>query len=274
MKKHFWQQILVPLVLVFAILICGTSNVLGKYAGGDANTFHPLAFTIFDAYNIEGAITVGGDEEGDIPAEGGVSDKNIWGYGNENDEDNRDDYRWDDATGVIFTVKNDTDTPMKIEVVITVALPYTRAYRWNGWIPEGFDRINWMNIPYTLRELCQQTGSPADATGYLTTYGEGHEDRAPEAIEFNVTGEDDISDLEDAYDVYGSLGLVKWASFKLCTVDIPTQLVLQPGHVHTYQIDFGIPYGEKLEFFIDWQELFRNYSAYYSIQARATPISE
>lgn len=265
MKKHFWQQILVPLVLVFAILICGTSNVLGKYVGGDANAFHRLAFTIFDAYNIEGAITVGGDEEGDIPAGGGDSDKNIWGYGNENDEDNRDDYRWDDATGVIFTVKNDTDTPMKIEVVITVALPYRDIWPFSK-------RIRWMNIPYTLRELCQQTGSPADATGYLTTYGEGHEGRAPEAIEFNVTGEMDVNGLPNAY--RGGFWSA-YSPFKLCTVEIPTQLVLQPGHVHTYQMDFGDPDGEGREILgFSLQEAIRNESAYYSIQARATPISE
>ena len=262
MKKHFWQQILVPLVLVFAILICGTSNVLGKYVGGDANVFHRLAFTVFDAYNIEGAITVGGDEEGDIPAEGGDSDKNIWGYENGG---NRNDFGWDDATGVIFTVKNDTDTPMKIEVVITVALPF--AYE--GLIEMIPTRVRWMNIPYTLRELCQQTGSPADATGYLTTYASDHEDRAPGAISFNATGNNNGSKLPDAYDIF-LLG-----PFKLCTVDIPTQLVLQPGHVHTYQMDFGVPYGESLDLIIfDWQEIIRNDSAYYSIQASATPIIE
>lgn len=266
MKKHFWQQILVPLVLVFAILICGTSNVLGKYVGGDANAFHRLAFTVFDAYNIEGAITVGGDEEGDIPAEGGVSDKNIWGAEEEiYDETKRPNYGWDDATGVIFTVKNDTDTPMKIKVVITIALPFAWRLGFLEMIPT---RVRWMNIPYTLRELCQQTGSPADATGYLTTYARGDDDRAPEAIEFNATGDNDGSKLPDAYDV-AFIG-----PFKLCTVEIPTQLVLQPGHVHTYQMDFGVPYGESLDFIIDWQELIRNYSAYYSIQARATPISE
>ncbi len=266
MKKNSWQQILVLLVLVCAILICGTSNVLGKYVGGDANAFHLLAFTVFDAYNIEGAITVGGDEEGDIPAEGGDSDKNIWGYENGGSQD---DFGWDDATGVIFTVENDTDTPMEIEVVITVALPYREGSLLLS------QRIRWMNIPYTLRELCQQTGSPADATGYLTTYAPDHDDRAPEAIGFNVTGEDDISHLTHAYDVYDPVvGWLKLASFKLCTVVIPTQLVLQPGHVHTYQIDFGVPDGESLDIIIDWQELFRNYSAYYSIQTRATPIIE
>ena len=226
MKKHFWQQILVPLVLVFAILICGTSNVLGKYAG--TNGRHLLASVEFGDTKISDAYIVvlnPGEEPTDekiFVYPNGDPSTSIWGAGDPN-ADSYKTYGWNNAEELIFTVENRTDSPVEIEVVISVALP--RTYQ-----SVGID-VAEMILPYSLSEVCKQEGTSASTDGYLVT---GDLNNKPaNSIDFKIG--------EFAYMIgFGWLGLIPYV-YSICTVTIPAKLTLINGHIHTYQFDFGTP---------------------------------
>ena len=245
MRNKYLMHILVALVLVCSVLICGTANALGKYTGGTGG-FSLLAFTTFSSYIIRD-IVVGDDETpGDIVPGGDPSDK-IWGF--EDDEGNRDNYGWDDATELVFTVENKTDEDIQLNVIISIALPHFLS----------FSRVVYFNVPYTLSEICHTTGNTAVADGYLSTYPTDNSDRAPDADSFSEEG-------QYRYNV----GLLFW--YYDHTATIQASLTLFAGHTHTYQFDFGLPDGESG--FFNILEVVRDQAAYYSIRVEARRLTE
>lgn len=249
MKKHFWQQILVPLVLVFAILICGTSNVLGKYAG--TNGRHLLASVEFgDTKTPDANIVVlnPGEEPTDekiFVYPNGDPSTSIWGAGDPN-ADSYKTYGWNNAEELIFTVENRTDSPVEIEVVISVALPRTYG-SWGTAVAE-------MILPYSLSEVCKQEGTSASTDGYLVTGGV--DNKPANSIDFRNTG-------ENPYDIWIPVPFI----FTICTVTIPAKLILINGHIHTYQFDFGTPTLEEDN--LGYLPIAFNRSSYKSIQIKA-----
>ena len=249
MKKHFWQQILVPLVLVFAILICGTSNVLGKYAG--TNGLRLLASVEFgDTKTSDADIVVlnPGDTttDGKIRVNPGGTSDSIWGAGDSINNTSYQNYGWNNAEELIFTVENRTDSPVKIEVVISVALPRTYG-SWGTAVAE-------MILPYSLSEVCKQEGTSASTDGYLVTGGV--DNKPANSIDFSNTG-------ESSYDVWIPVPFI----FTICTVTIPAKLILINGHIHTYQFDFGTPTLEEDN--LGYLPIAFNRSSYKSIQIKA-----
>ena len=236
MRNKYLMHILVALVLVCSVLICGTANALGKYTGG-TNGFSLLAFTTFSSYIIRD-IVVGDDETtGDIVPGGDPSDK-IWGF--EDDEGNRGNYGWDDATELVFTVENKTDQQVVVNLIINMALPYQYTEI----------RVVHFNVPYTLREICPETGKTEMIQGYLSTYPEDSDDRPANSLSFTLDGWFIPLYWEGIYAYYEH------------TVTIQTKLTLEAHHTHTYQFDFDLPQGEEHIFGI------RDEAAYYSIRVQ------
>ena len=256
MKKHFWQQILVPLVLVFAILICGTSNVLGKYAG--TNGPHLLASVEFGDTKTSDAYIVVSNEEGEETTDGKINvnpggdpSTSIWGA----EEPNANSYKthgWNNAEELIFTVENRTDSPVEIEVVISVALPKT-------YQSAGID-VAKMVLPYSLSEVCKQEGTSASTDGNLVAGNVNDNDKPANSIDFSVGSY--------AYDEWVRNGWISvWFWYYICTVTIPAKLILTNGHIHTYQFDFGTP--DLIEENLGHLEQAFNYCSYKSIQIKA-----
>ena len=254
MKKHFWQQILVPLVLVFAILICGTSNVLGKYAG--TNGLRLLASVEFgDTKTSDANIVVlnPGDTttDGKIFVNPGGTSASIWGA----EKPNANSYKthgWNNAEELIFTVENRTDSPVKIEVVISVALPKT-------YQSAGID-VAKMVLPYSLSEVCKQEGTSASTDGNLVAGNVNDNDKPANSIDFSVGSY--------VYDEWVRNGWMSvWFWYYICTVTIPAKLILTNGHIHTYQFDFGTP--DLIEENLGHLEQAFNYCSYKSIQIKA-----
>ena len=249
MRNKYLMHILVALVLICSILICGTTDVFGKYTGG-ISAYRLLAFTTFSNYFTD-SIVVGGDDEtpGDIVPGGDPSDK-IWGF--EDDEENRDNYGWDDATELVFTVENKTDEDIQLDVIVNIALPH--------YILTDWGRRVYFNVPYTLSEICHTTGNTAVADGYLSTYPTDDGDRAAGAISFNQVSDTVLYTVALVYRFYEY------------TVTIQTSLTLFAGHTHTYQFDFGLPYGESG--FLGLGDFIRDNAAYYSIRVQARSLTE
>ena len=258
MKKHFWQQILVPLVLVFAILICGTSNVLGKYAG--TNGPHLLASVEFgDTKTPDADIVVlnKGEEPTDekifVYPDGDPS-TSIWGAGDPN-ADSYMTYGWNNAEELIFTVENRTDSPVEIEVVIRMALPLAYGEISDLGVPLEF------KMPYTLSEVCSEEGTTASADNNLIS----------DPPNKNYYYFYQIADRFDPlYTLWlGFLGLVPY-NYVEFEVIIPTELVLINNHIHVYQFNFGTPseISGGSSFDGDLEELL-SYASYKSIQIKA-----
>ena len=240
MRNKYLMHILVALVLVCSVLICGTANALGKYTGG-TNGFSLLAFTTFSSYIIRD-IVVGDGSEGTIAPGGDPSDK-IWGF--EDDEENRDNYGWDDATEIVFTVENQTDQQVVVNLIINMALPYQYSEI----------RVVHFNVPYTLREICPETGKTEMIQGYLSTYPEDSDDRPANSLSFTRV---DNSTLW----LFNPLYVIGFYAYYEHTVKIQTKLTLEAHHTHTYQFDFDLPQGEEHIFGI------REEAAYYSIRVQ------
>ena len=255
MKKHFWQQILVPLVLVFAILICGTSNVLGKYAG--TNGPHLLASVEFgDTKTPDADIVVlnKGEEPTDekifVYPDGDPS-TSIWGAGDPN-ADSYMTYGWNNAEELIFTVENRTDSPVKIEVEIRMALPVRL---------EGAGDPVPFTMPYTLREVCPTAETSAGTDENLIS----ENDPTNSYYHFQQIGAS-IGGAE--YRIWGIGGWL-WCNYVEFKVTIPTELVLIKDHIHTYQFNFGIPTAGEGAFYDGDLEELLSYASYMSIQIKA-----
>ena len=260
MKKHFWQQILVPLVLVFAILICGTSNVLGKYAG--TNGRHLLASVEFgdtktsDAYIVVSNSGSGMTTDGKyIVNPGGDPSLSIWGAGDSIDGESYKEFGWNNAEELIFTVENRTDSPVEIEVVIRMALPLAYGEISDLGVPLEF------KMPYTLSEVCSEEGTTASADNNLIS----------DPPNKNYYYFYQIADRFDPlYTLWlGFLGLVPY-NYVEFEVIIPTELVLINNHIHVYQFNFGTPseISGGSSFDGDLEELL-SYASYKSIQIKA-----
>lgn len=239
MKSKYLMHIAVALVLVCSVLICGTANALGKYTGG-TNGFSRLAFTIFGSYSPTVSIVVGDGSEGTI-APGGDPSDSVWGAGEDiNNPEERPKYGWDDATELVFTVENKTDQQVVVNLIINMALPYQYTEI----------RVVHFNVPYTLREICPETGKTEMIQGYLSTYPEDSDDRPANSLSFTRVGLFIPLYWEGIYAYYEH------------TVTIQTKLTLEAHHTHTYQFDFDLPQGEEHIFGI------REEAAYYSIRVQ------
>lgn len=259
MKKHFWQQILVPLVLVFAILICGTSNVLGKYAG--TNGFHLLASVEFgDTKNSDAYIVVlnKGEEPTDekifVYPDGDPS-TSIWGAGDPN-ADSYMTYGWNNAEELIFTVENRTENPVKIEVVIRMALPLMYGDSiWTIGDPLEF------RMPYTLSEVCLKEGTSASSDKYLVS--------DTDASDSNFSNSYYFTKITSAWEsVFKPLYAIESHHYVEFEVTIQTELILKDTHTHTYQFNFGVPTEVEGGGGLDDIKLL-DYASYKSIQIKA-----
>ena len=244
MRNKYLMHILVALVLVCSVLICGTANALGKYTGGTGG-FSQLAFTTFSSYITAGIVVGDDDTPGDIVPGGDASDS-IWGAGNNIEDPNiRPDYGWDDATELVFTVENKTDQEVVVNVIINMALPYQYSEI----------RVVHFNVPYTLREICPETGKTEMIQGYLSTYPEDSDDRPANSLSFTRVDNG----------IFWWLNPLYWEglyAYYEHTVTIQTKLTLEVHHTHTYQFDLDLPQGEEHIFGI------REEAAYYSIRVQ------